>query len=115
MRSRFTLGGGAKQQPHSVDMSKELIVRWKIRESEIPRILAMLPELASKTRSEPGNLSYAIYQAENSPGELILHEQYVDAEAIEFHRKSEHYQKIVATGITPYLDLREVIAVKSLL
>lgn len=96
-------------------MSKELIVRWKIRESEIPRVLALLPELASKTRSEEGNLSYVIYQAENNPGELILHESYADAEAVEAHRKSDHYQKIVATAITPFLDLREVIAVRTLI
>lgn len=96
-------------------MSKEIIVRWKIREAEIPRILALLPELAAKTRNEAGNLSYAIYQAENHPGELILHERYADAAAVEAHRNSDHYQQIVATQITPYLDLREVIAVKPLI
>jgi quinol monooxygenase YgiN len=96
-------------------MSKELIVKWKIREPEIQRILALLPELASKTRSEPGNLSYAIYQAESDPGELVLYERYTDADAVEAHRKSEHYQKIVATGITPFLETREIIAVRTLI
>ncbi len=96
-------------------MSKQLIVKWKIPEPEIPRILALLPELAAKTRSEEGNISYAIYQAENDPGLIILHEEYLSAEAIEAHRKSDHYQRIVAAGITPYLEIREVTEVKTFL
>ncbi|MCW1925878.1 antibiotic biosynthesis monooxygenase [Luteolibacter arcticus] len=96
-------------------MAKQLIVKWKIKEQEIPRVLAMLPELAEKTRNEEGNLSYVIYQNESDPGQLVLHERYADADAVEAHRKSDHYQRIVAAGIIPHLESREVIAVKVLL
>ena len=38
----------------------EMIVfaKWKIKESEAYRSLKMLPELAEKTRTEKGNISY---------------------------------------------------------
>jgi quinol monooxygenase YgiN len=95
-------------------MKREVIVKWKIKASETARILAMLPELAEKTKGEEGNITYAIYQSEADPNELILHECYVDAEAAEAHRNSEHYQKIVATEIIPHLEVREVTIVKQL-
>ena len=96
-------------------MSKELIVKWKIKEAELPRILALLPELAEKTKNEDGNVFYRIYQSETDSGVLVLHEQYVDAEAAEAHRQSDHYQQIVAAQIAPHLEIREVIAVRKLL
>jgi len=96
-------------------MGKILVAKWKIRESETPRVLKMLPELAEKTRSEKGNVAYAIYQSESNPSELILHEEYVDAAAADAHRQSEHYQRIVAHGIIPHLEVREVIRVVKLI
>ncbi|MBD2593304.1 antibiotic biosynthesis monooxygenase [Nostoc sp. MBR 210] len=95
-------------------MEKIIIVKWRIKESETSRILKLLPELAEKTRSEEGNISYMIYQSENDPCELILCEHYTDTTAAESHRQSEHYKRIVAEEIIPYLESREVISVKKL-
>lgn len=96
-------------------MEKELIVKWKIKETETSRILKLLPELAAKTKNEIGNIFYAIYQSENDPNEFILHERYTDERAAETHRNSEHYQKIVAREIIPHLEAREVMLVKKLM
>jgi quinol monooxygenase YgiN len=96
-------------------MEKIVIAKWRLRESESSRILEMLPELAEKTRTEKGNISYTIYQSENDPHELILHEHYVDAAAAEAHRQSEHYKRIVVNEVIPHLESREVITVKKLL
>jgi len=96
-------------------MEKELIVKWKIRESETARILELLPTLAENSKKEKGNLFYAIYQSENDPNELILHERYSDIEAAEAHKNSEHYQKIVVGKIIPHLEIREATIVKRLL
>jgi autoinducer 2-degrading protein len=95
-------------------MKREVIVKWKIKASETARILELLPEMAGKSKAEKGNISYAIYQSETDPNELILHECYVDAEAVEAHRSSEHYQRIVAGEILPHLELREVTFVRQL-
>ncbi|WP_343632903.1 putative quinol monooxygenase [Fluviicola sp.] len=95
-------------------MEKELIVKWKIRETETGRILELLPVLAEQTCKEPGNISYTIYQSENNPNELILHEKYVDQSAVDLHKNSEHYQNIVVKEIIPHLEIREVVIVKKL-
>ena len=96
-------------------MEKEVIVKWKIKETEAAEILKLLPTLAEETKKEEGNTYYAIYQSESNPNELILHERYIDAAAQEVHRNSIHYKAIVADKILPYLEVREVYMVKKLL
>lgn len=95
-------------------MEKIVIVKWRIKESETSRILKLLPELAEKTKSEEGNISYTIYQSESDPCELILCEHYTNTAAAESHKRSEHYKRIVAEEIIPHLEAREVILVKKL-
>jgi quinol monooxygenase YgiN len=96
-------------------MERELIVKWRIKESETSRILKMLPELAEQTKKEEGNLCYMIYQSESNPNELILQERYKDQNAVEAHKNSEHYQRIVVKEIIPILEIREVVVVRRLL
>ena len=95
-------------------MQKIIIVKWRIKDSETARILELLPELIVESRKEPGTVSYTIYQSENDPNELILHEVYLDAAALESHKRSEHYQRIVLKGIVPHLASREVTPVTQL-
>ena len=95
-------------------MEKEIIVKWKIKETETSRILGLLAELEEKTKSEKGNLSYNIYQSLDDINILIFHERYADAEAADAHKNSAHYQEIVAGQIIPYLEIREVSSVKKL-
>ena len=89
-------------------MEKELIVKWTIRESETPRIIALLPQLVESTKNEEGNLSYHIYQSADSHNVLVLHERYADQEALDAHKNSKHYQEIVVEQIIPHLENREV-------
>lgn len=96
-------------------MTQTLIVKWIAKPGEAERIQALLPELAQRTRAEPGNVLYTIYQSESDPGVFILHECYADPDAVERHRHSEHYQRIVVAEIRPRLASREVIAVKALI
>jgi quinol monooxygenase YgiN len=96
-------------------MEKEIIAKWKIRESERNRILALLSELAEKTRAEEGNILYAVYQSETDPNVIILHERYRDNAAADAHRQSAHYQRIVVNEIIPNLEIRDVTVVKKLM
>lgn len=95
-------------------MEKELIVKWRIKESETPGILSLLEELVEKTRNEAGNISYNIYQSVENANELILHERYVDSDAVESHKASEHYKKTVLEQIIPNLEIREINILKKL-
>jgi autoinducer 2-degrading protein len=95
-------------------MEKEVIVKWKIEETQTSKILGLLQELTAKTRSEKGNIFYNIYQSEEDVNVLILHERYLDADAAQLHKESAHYQEIVVNKIIPYLQGREVLSVKKL-
>jgi quinol monooxygenase YgiN len=95
-------------------MEKEVIVKWRIKETETSRILGLLAELVEKTRAEKGNLFYNIYQSVEDANVLILHERYADAEAAEAHKSSAHYQDIVAGQVVPHLEVRKVSSVKKL-
>lgn len=96
-------------------MEKEVIVKWKIREGKINEVLKLLPELAQQTRKEEGNLFYTIYQSEENPNELVLHERYADGQALHAHKFSEHYLKIVRNQILPLLETREVMLVQKIM
>jgi len=89
-------------------MEKDIIVKWTIRESETQRILALLPQLVEQTTNEKGNLSYSIYQSAENKNVLVLHERYSGQEAMDFHKNSAHYVKIVVEQIIPFLEGREV-------
>ncbi len=95
-------------------MEKELIVKWKIKESETAGIVKLLPQLVEKTRNEPGNIFYNIYLSANDTNEIILHERYADSDALEAHKNSEHYQETVVKQIIPHLETREVTIVNKL-
>ena len=95
-------------------MKTTIFVKWILEASGAARVLALLPELAAKTRSEPGNLLYDVYQSEREPREILLHEQYVDADALAAHRQSEHYESLVVKGIMPHLEQRELMMMKKL-
>ncbi len=95
-------------------MEKELIVKWTLRDSEISRILGLIPPLVEKSKNEKGNIFYHVYQSADNPNVLILHERYADQEALDAHKNSEHYRETVASQIVPYLENREVQLVNKL-
>ncbi|MBL8748183.1 MAG: antibiotic biosynthesis monooxygenase [Planctomycetes bacterium] len=96
-------------------MKTTLFVRWTLQAASVSRVLTLLADLAAKTRSEPGNLLYDVYQSESEPREIVLHEEYVDAEALAAHRQSPHYAALVVNGILPHLEKREVVVARKLL
>lgn len=89
-------------------MKREIIVRWKIKEGHVEQVLSLLPSLGQKSIQEEGNLFYTVYQKEDDPTELTLHEGYLDEVAMNAHKESEHYQTIVVDQIIPLLEIREV-------
>ncbi|MFB4392081.1 MULTISPECIES: putative quinol monooxygenase [unclassified Pseudomonas] len=51
-----------------------------------------LREMVRHTRAEPGNLRYDLFRREGEVLAFELFELYVDADAVEAHRQSPHYQ-----------------------
>jgi quinol monooxygenase YgiN len=96
-------------------MKKMQIVKWVMKQEEAGAVLAMLPELAEKSRAEKGNVSYSVFQAVDDPNVLILYECYANQEALEAHRRAEHYERIAVNQIRPRLAAREVMEVTEIL
>lgn len=72
------------------------------------RVLELLHELAAASRTEEGNVAYDFYAPGSAPGEILIVERYVSAEAFGVHRESEHFRTIGKEQIIPLLDDRRI-------
>ena len=86
--------------------------KWKVKEGEVDNVLRLLAEVAAETAKENGNLTYDAHVSTADPYTIMLMESYVDQQAVEAHRASDHFQNIVVSQIVPLLESREVILAK---
>jgi (4S)-4-hydroxy-5-phosphonooxypentane-2,3-dione isomerase len=84
-----------------------LFAKWKIREGNLERVLRLMPELAALSAAEEGCIFYQVHQGRNEPKTLMLYECYRDEAALDAHRASEHFQRMVMGEIVPLLESRE--------
>lgn len=84
-----------------------LFAKWKVREGNLDRVLSLMPNLAAQSRAEEGCLCYDIHQGRTEPNTLMLFECYRDQAAVDAHRSSEHFQKMVIGELVPLLESRE--------
>ena len=91
-----------------------VFAKWQVKADELYNALALLDQVAKKSREEEGNLFYTVNQSSTDPNTLILFEGYKNDKALEYHRSSEHFKSIVIEQIVPLLAQREVILTKPL-
>jgi quinol monooxygenase YgiN len=91
-----------------------LMARWTISPSDAPAIEAILGELATASRAEPGCLRYEVYREQGEPCSYVLIERYRDEAALEDHRASEHFVRLVLGGTVPLLRERTVVRLDAL-
>jgi len=72
-----------------------------------PESRAVLIEAAKAciagTRKEPGNIAYDLHESVTDPAKMVFVEQWENAEALEPHRKADHYKafgRIAATCLS---------------
>ena len=46
----------------------------------------------AETRKEPGNIAYDMHESVSDPTKMVFVEQWENAEALEPHRKAEHFR-----------------------
>lgn len=90
------------------------MARWTISPSDAPAIEAILGELATASRAEPGCLRYEVYREQGEPCSYVLIERYRDEAALEDHRASEHFVRLVLGGTVPLLRERTVVRLDAL-
>lgn len=68
-----------------------------------------LHEMAPEVRDhEDGCLSYEVSRSVDGPVTFLLYERYRDQAAIEAHRETPHYQRLIQQTIAPRLQERIV-------
>ncbi|MFA8356410.1 putative quinol monooxygenase [Burkholderia ubonensis] len=57
---------------------------------------ALLVSMTPHCRAEPGNLRWDVWRDQANPERYVLDELYRDADAVEAHRRTPHYQDYLA-------------------
>ena len=88
-------------------MSYVMVARWQPREGETKKIEAILRELATAIRQEPGNVQFAVHRGLDDANEFLLFEVYTSKEAFRQHQQTEHFKTLVLERAVPLLSVRE--------
>jgi quinol monooxygenase YgiN len=91
-----------------------VFAKWQVKEGRLDTVLNLLTEVVKKSKAEEGNLFYKVHQDNAAANTLLLFEGYKDEAALEAHRNSAHFQKIVVGEIVPLLEAREVMVTSQL-
>lgn len=83
--------------------------KWQVNEGQLENVLSLLKEAVAKSSAEAGNLKYQVFQGYDNDHTLMLFEEYIDKEAVDFHRNSAHFQEIIVQKIVPLLEKRDVV------
>ncbi len=68
-------------------------------------IRRMLQNIGSASRQEPGCVNYVTHVVESDPDTVVIYEQYRDADALEAHKASTHFDQYATNGL--YRKVRE--------
>jgi len=80
-------------------------VRMRFAQEDRAEIRSILQNLGAASRQEPGCVNYIAHTLENDPDTVVIYEQYRDAEGLEAHRSSAHFDQWATNGL--YRKLRE--------
>ncbi len=74
-------------------------VRMKFAPEDQAAIREMLRNLGAASRQEPGCVNYVAHYVESEPNTVVIYEQYRDADALEAHRGSQHFDQYATNGL----------------
>lgn len=80
-------------------------VRMKFQPEDHAEVRTLLQNLGAASRQEPGCANYVAHFVDGDPDTVVIYEQYRDADALEAHRTSGHFDQYATNGL--YRKLRE--------
>jgi quinol monooxygenase YgiN len=89
-----------------------VVARWQVQAGAVEQVLALAAQLRRESLAEEGCLGYEVYRNVEAPASFVLVERYRDQAALDAHRESAHYQRLVVEGIRPWLEERQVEILK---
>jgi autoinducer 2-degrading protein len=85
-----------------------LLARYRVSPGKGDEVEAALKRMAPLVaEKEPGCRLYHASRSVEDPDLFLLYEQYEDAEALEAHRETPHFEEIIEGKIVPLLENRE--------
>ena len=67
---------------------------------------SLLRELRDASVKEPGVIQFEVGRSPEKPNVFALWEVYRDKDAVDAHRASEHFQRLVLNGVRPLAQQR---------
>jgi len=77
-----------------------LAVTWTANPGKEAEVAEIFRKLEEASRREPGCLMYVVHQHRTEPRRFFIYEQYVDDDALEAHRKSQHFQEYAVRALS---------------
>lgn len=68
------------------------VVTIHVKPEHIAEFMAATLDNHSGSRREPGNRRFDVLQGADDPGRFLLYEVFESPEAVEAHRRTDHYQ-----------------------
>lgn len=68
-----------------------------LKEGSLEQALEAVTPMIEKSREEPGNISYQLFQSIDDPNMVMFIEMWKDSDAIEQHGATEHYKQGLAS------------------
>ncbi|MFL0245968.1 putative quinol monooxygenase [Candidatus Clostridium stratigraminis] len=73
----------------------KVVARKLVNEGKIEEVKALYEQLVEASRKEEGCIKYELYQDESDPRVLAVIEEWESKDALNKHKKSEHYTTLV--------------------
>ena len=80
-------------------------VRMRFAPEDQAEVRNILKNLGAASSQEPGCANYVTHVLDTDPNTVVIYEQYRDAEALEAHRASAHFDQYATNGL--YRKVRE--------
>jgi quinol monooxygenase YgiN len=95
-------------------MAYVVAATWIAKDGAEDRVAETIRTMTPLSRAEEGTLLYQAQVSVENPRHFFLYEQYVDAEAYEAHKASQHFQDLVIGFALGQLEERRVSTFETL-
>ncbi len=85
-----------------------VVANWRAKEGADDEVAGILTLLTPLVRQEPGCLHFVGTRSPSDPRRFLIYEEYVDEQAFEAHRATDHFAHLVQGRAIPLLEDRSV-------
>lgn len=89
-------------------MTVHLVAHWTAIDGSETVVADLAAQLVEHSRNEIGCDDYQVFQNLERPTEFVLVETYTDRDALDTHRTSDHFGRLVTDQIADRLRVRDV-------